>query len=489
MRVQEFHEQLIATCGKKRVSTANSLLMIHASDSSFVEGVSPSHVVWPSNKKQIEKILQLANDFKYHVIPISSRLTNRLHGDTLPRKENTLILDLSNFKKVIKIDKKNRVVMIEPGVTFKQLIPILKEKGLQLLLPLHPRDNKSVVTAALDRVPITIPRYQWDSSDPLLCTEVIFGTGDLFRTGTAAGPGTIKEQWKGGQAQVNPMGPTHFSPFRILQGAQGSMGIVMWATMKLELIPYKQKVFHYHSEDLHSLLALQQELIKYRLCDEIFILNDLALASLVKKEPQEIKELADILGKWNLIYIISGRGGLADDRLAYLEGDITDLMQDLDLKNVKCEDLIEEKEIIHCTSESTPLPWRARYKGSFQDIYFLTLFEKLPEHVELVEKLVGQEVEVGTYIQAINQGTAYHCEFDLFHDPMEGNKLSRVKQLFLTIGQQLIKQGAFFNRPHGLLAKMIFENYSEETIRALKKVKNIFDPNNILNPGVLCFDD
>ena len=33
------------------------------------------------------------------------------------------------------------------------------------------------------------------------------------------------------------------------------------------------------------------------------------------------------------------------------------------------------------------------------------------------------------------------------------------------------------------------EDLGEETITALKKVKKIFDPNNILNPGVLCFDD
>ena len=48
----------------------------------------------------------------------------------------------------------------------------------------------------LEREPVTMPKYQWDISDPLACTQVFFGTGDEFRTGQAAGPGTIKEQWK-----------------------------------------------------------------------------------------------------------------------------------------------------------------------------------------------------------------------------------------------------------------------------------------------------
>jgi hypothetical protein len=40
-----------------------------------------------------------------------------------------------------------------------------------------------------------MPKYHWDIGDPLACVEVIFGTGDMFRTGAAAGPGSLEEQW------------------------------------------------------------------------------------------------------------------------------------------------------------------------------------------------------------------------------------------------------------------------------------------------------
>ncbi|MBA7665562.1 hypothetical protein ES703_73636 [subsurface metagenome] len=49
--------------------------------------------------------------------------------------------------------------------------------------------------------------------------------------------------------------------------------------------------------------------------------------------------------------------------------------------------------------------------------------------------------------------------------------------------------GAFFNRPYGLWAKEVFKRHTDSTQTALKKVKKIFDPNNVLNPGVLCFDN
>ena len=377
MNEEQIYQELVKICGSKFISNDPEVLGDYSTDLSFVEGKKPKYVVWLSNAKQIEKVIKLANSIGFSVIPVSSSSPERYHGDTIPQKDNCIIIDLSRMNKILSIDRKNRVVMLEPGVTFVQLIPILQKKGLRLLQPLYPRDGKSVLTAALERVPITIPRYQWDSSDPLLCTEVIFGTGDLFRTGTAAGPGTIKEQKKSGQAQVNPMGPTQFSPYRLIQGAQGSLGIVTWATLKLELKPTTQKVFHLQSDNLQNLLNLQHKLLKYRLGDEILILNNINLACLVKQKLEDIKQLANSLTEWNLIFVLAGRGSLASDKISYQEGDIQKIIEDLKLDHLKRISPITEREFIYTLNESTSYPWRNRLKGSFQDIFFITNYEKI----------------------------------------------------------------------------------------------------------------
>jgi len=480
-------QKLVNICSSKYVSKDPNILKKYSKDLSFYPEKAPKYVVWPSNTKNIEEIIKLANELKFSVIPISSSSGPRHHGDTIPHKDNSVVLDLSNMKKILNIDRKNRVVMIEPGVTFGELIPELQSKGLRLLLPLHPRGSKSVLTSALEREPITIPRYHWDSSDPLLCTEVCFGTGDLFRTGTAAGPGTIKQQQAAGQAQVNPMGPTQFSPFRVIQGAQGSLGIVTWATLKLELIPTIQKVFHLQSNTIPELLDLQHELLKFRLCDELLIINNLNLASLVKKSAEEINELSEKLKKWNLIFIIAGRGKLAADKMSYLEGDIRDIIGDLGLNSLLTEGIINDNEIIQVVSQATQDPWRLRLKGGYQDIFFITNFEKISEFISIVEKEVPQDL--GIYIQPINQGTSYYFEFDLFYDPTNDGQKMTIKEKFLEISTKLMDSGAFFNRPYGILAKEVYKRHDESTQMALKKVKKIFDPNNVLNPGVLCFDE
>ncbi|MHA1380777.1 MAG: FAD-linked oxidase C-terminal domain-containing protein [Candidatus Helarchaeota archaeon] len=53
----------------------------------------------------------------------------------------------------------------------------------------------------------------------------------------------------------------------------------------------------------------------------------------------------------------------------------------------------------------------------------------------------------------------------------------------------MIENGAFFNRPYGVWADMIYSRIQPEIVDSMKKVKKIFDPNGVLSPGVLCFTE
>jgi FAD/FMN-containing dehydrogenase len=94
--------------------------------------------------------------------------------------------------------------------------------------------------------------------------------------------------------------------------------------------------------------------------------------------------------------------------------------------------------------------------------------------------------DMGCYIQPMVQGRGCHCEFNLFYDQSEAAGVNRVRSLFMEASKALIDRGAFFSRPYGTWADMVYQRDAEGAA-ALKKLKNIFDPNNILNPGKLCF--
>ena len=61
-----------------------------------------------------------------------------------------------------------------------------------------------------------------------------------------------------------------------------------------------------------------------------------------------------------------------------------------------------------------------------------------------------------------------------------------MKELYLKASEELQRQGAFFSRPYGIWADMAFRQ-DPQMAAALNKIKGIFDPNNVMNPGKLGF--
>jgi FAD/FMN-containing dehydrogenase len=64
--------------------------------------------------------------------------------------------------------------------------------------------------------------------------------------------------------------------------------------------------------------------------------------------------------------------------------------------------------------------------------------------------------------------------------------MERVRGLALRTVDPLMAKGAFFSRPYGEITAAVL-NKDAATVAALKKVKSIVDPDNIMNPGRLCF--
>jgi FAD/FMN-containing dehydrogenase len=384
------------------------------------------------------------------------------------------------------------VAMVEPGVTFGELIAAAQKEDIRLNLPLLPRKSKTVIGSLLEREPVIMPKYQWDISDPLACVEVIFGSGDEFRTGQAAGPGTVEEQWKVGGVQKAPYGPGVASWHRIIQGSQGTMGIVTWASMRCELIPSIEEPFVVSADNFMTLLELASWLVRLRMVNECFILNNTNLAAIfAKKWPKDYQALKDALPAWILFYNVAGYEYLPEERVKSYIKDITDITKRLGVEAVRAVDNISANEILKTVQQPSEEPyWKLRYKGGCEDILFLTINDKLEGQVgamfDTVKKSGYPSSDVGVYIQPIVQGTGVHCEFNLFYDPDNASEVNRVKNLTNTAVKALLAKNAFFSRPYGENSKMIM-NRDAATLGVLNKLKKMFDPNYIMNPGKVCF--
>ena len=94
--------------------------------------------------------------------------------------------------------------------------------------------------------------------------------------------------------------------------------------------------------------------------------------------------------------------------------------------------------------------------------------------------------EIGIYIQPQHHGVSQHVEFSLPFDPKNAKDVERAKQVYIKASQELIAQGAYFSRPYGEWADLVYSRDATAT-RVLRTVKQIVDPKNVLNPGKLCF--
>jgi hypothetical protein len=483
-------QELARAVGAENVSNDATSLKSFALDCSLVTGTCPDFIAYPRNKAEVREIVRIANQHQIALVPVSSG-PPRFHGDTVPIRGG-IVVDFSRMRRVIKLDTVSRCATIEPGVTFGELVPALERHGMRLNAPLAPRANKSVLTSCLEREATLIPKYQYDSMDPLLTVEVIYGTGDEFRTGSASGPGP-PESLKA--AKVNPWGPGAIDYYRFLSAAQGSMGLVTWGIIRTEVLPTLRKLYFIPLDDPQQLSAPLDALLRKRVVDECLALNSANLATLLADDrARDFAPLKAALPPWTIIACVAGYQRRAAERVAIQEKYLTEICGKLGLQaqaGLPGAPGLEEA-VLRVMSEpwSKEPYWKLRRSDRCHEMFFLAPLSKTGYFIELMRDLVAKsrcpELDYGAYIQPLVQGRGAHCAFLLPCDSSNREESAAVRELFFSASEILMKKGAFFSRPYGPWAPMVYRNYADGAAM-LKTLKNIFDPNGILNPGKLCF--
>lgn len=451
----------------------------------------PQAVVRPTTTQEVVELVAQARAAGTPLVPVSSGPPHYKGGST-PSVEGAVVVDLSDMRRVIRVDRQNRVAMFEPGVTFAELAAAAGAEGLRLNTPLLPKASKSVVASLLEREAVILPKYQWDIADPLACTEVVFGSGDVFRTGAAAGPGPVEEQWQAGGAQKEAAGPTAASWYRLIQGAQGTMGIVTWATARCEVTPRLEAPFFVGDAHLRRVAAVMRRLIRLRLVNECFALNRADLATAYAGEQTApLRDLEAGLPQWVLFFTVAGYDYLPELRVKGQVADAVAVARAEGLEPVDHLGGVDAARFLRLLRDFTRQPyWKSGRGGEFRDFFFLTTYDRLPGVLETMSELAFDHdfplADLGIYLQPIVQGSGCHCEFSLFYDPWSAPAVTAVRALARNAVGRLIDAGAFFSRPYGADAAAVYDR-DPATAKALRTLKAVVDPCNILNPGKLCF--
>ena len=448
--------------------------------------VEPSCVLRPTDAEELQQLMRLANELRLN-LTVASSTGRHCRGGFAAAKHN-MRLDLSSWKGIPWINRRNRVCLIEPGVTYGELLPRLEAEGMTAPMPLAPRSGKSVLAAVMDRDPSTWPNRQWDGGDPVASTEFIFGSGEPFRTGAAGGPGTLETQRAAGGAHKSSAGPSQTDFHRVVQGSQGTMGVVTWIALRAELRPRIERPLLLGARSLLELVPFVYEVQRPWLGEHSFILDRTAAALLLSAGGGDsFAELRDSLPAYLCLQNVAGFERLPEERVEYQTRDIEEIARKNGLAPAPALGRVSAGRLLE--TASTPgaeVDWRHHHSGHCLSIFFLTTLDRAPGLVGLFADLasgegLGEE-RIGCYVQPVVQNHACHVELLAPFDPEQPAEVDRFRKLERDSVAKLAAAGAFFSRPYGSAATTAFQR-NRASYEVLKKVKGIFDPNRILNDG------
>ena len=460
--------------GSKNVLDDQDTLELYSVDRSLASPKKPIAVAKPKSTAQVQELVKFANKTLTPLVPSSSGI--HYYGATLP-EQGGVIVDLSGMNNILEIDPQNRKAKIEPGVTWQQLNEALKEHDQMALNPLFPHPKSSALTSSIEREPMLIPKYEY--GEPALTMEVVLPTGDMFRTGSAS-----DEHCQG----AYPEGPG-IDFWRTFLGAQGTMGIACWLNVKTEYRPKHQKCFFVGFENLGDAADPIYKLQRRHVGNECFVLSKFVLAQVIAADSQEFCKLMTALPAYVLVLVLAGAPRRPLERIAYEEEALMEIAADFQLQPGKTVGGIAGLEAT-MIDKLRNLSSGDYWKTPSQDVFFITTMDKAASYEDIAMGYAasfGLSLnEVGVYMQPLERGRACHLQFSFPCDLADEAEKDAIGSLTTELAKHLIDEGAFFTRPYGPWADMVYRRSASYTTM-LKELKKVYDPNGIMNPGKLCF--
>ena len=496
---------LAAIVGTQNVFTEPAILEKYSRDQSFTPPRKPHYVVKPKDLAKLQGVIKFANERPMPVVPYSSGTD--FHGGAVP-DQGGILVDLSQMNRISELSTDFWYVTVEPGVTFARLKQELDKVGLRMLVPLMTPPSASVLVTYNEREPVPQAADFVYGVDQIQDFRVVLPTGDSFTVGNPALPG---------MPHTSPFGPG-VDWWRMFMCAQGTLGTVYEMNLRLVPLPKAQKFFFSPFDNVAGVTDAIKQIQKKELGFECFALNSFDLSTMVVDEApldtkslkngtyvtsagakpwgiaqrQRFEALRQALPPWTLVTSLVGFQRHPEEKVKY---------QELDLRDLAAEAGFELKTSVggitgldKIVADEVLLPWRMQkrfgYKGSCQGLMFYAVASAIPWIEDALNQLAAKyhypSADIGAYVQPVERARTFYCVYDLYCDLGDANDVDRVKSLFYEASDTLVNLGAFFDRPYGPWAEIMYRrdgNYAEY----LKKFKAQLDPNNIMNPGKLCF--
>jgi glycolate oxidase len=415
----------------------------------------PELVVEPDTREQVQELLRWANRHRICITPRGAG--TGLSGGALAI-QGGVILSMKRMNRILEIDPVNQFAIVEPGVINMELQKAAAEHGL-----FYPPDPASWESSSLGG------NVAEDAGGPrcvkygvtrnyVMQLDVVLPDGEFIRCGTRTRKGV-----------------TGYSLRDLMIGSEGTLGVV--TQMVLRLLPKPQTVMTLLALLPDPLVAgrVTQELSRRGLVPSALeFMDDRALDLVRPRIPLSLgKDCRSLL----LIELDGPESCVQDDSLVVQE--VCDTVGVLDLLLADSE--AKRKALWDVRRTLSPTT-RELFKQKLSEDVAVPL-DRIPDYLEASRRLGERhKVQVLSYGH-MGDGNLHTNVLGEMGGPEEGLRMKAcLKDLF----QLALDLDGTLSAEHGIgcwKQPYIAMELSPVSLAVQKKLKGLFDPNNILNPG------
>ena len=219
----------------------------YAQDASNSKDITnlPDVVVFVETTEEVQKIVKIANKYK---VPVICRGAGTNVVGACKTHSGGIILNFSKMNKILNISRENMTATVQSGVIVGDLQNEVEKLGL-----FYPPDpsNLSVSTIggsiALNSGGAKSFKYG-TTKDYVLNLKVVTASGEILQTGSQ----TIKNS-------------TGYNLNTLFVGSEGTLGIVVEATLKLVVKPESKKVIMAYFDSVQDAVCTVNKIIEHRI--------------------------------------------------------------------------------------------------------------------------------------------------------------------------------------------------------------------------------
>jgi len=207
--------QALAASFGNRLVTSLAVRQQHGHTLTWIPNQPPDAVVFPQSTEEVSEIVKLC---AMHGVPVIAFGTGTSLEGHVNAAFGGVCIDMSQMKRIIAVHAEDLDVVVEAGVTRKELNEHLRDQGL--MFPIDPGADASIGGMAATRASGTNAVRYGTMKDNVLALTAVMADGSVVRTST--------------RARKTSAG---YDLTRLLVGSEGTLGIITEVTLKLHGIP------------------------------------------------------------------------------------------------------------------------------------------------------------------------------------------------------------------------------------------------------------